>query len=213
MDVTPRATGLTDVTIPRLESMKMLIGLGLDLVSISIISTAIRKTNNIIIEIRFVASLLNNVRTLTQRMFAFTPTFRFALDLSTWKTWLSRWEERYAASDLPKQVPQDIASDYAEGVRCLNVEAYRACVVMLRRSLESAAAEKGGAGKNLLSVLQDMVDKKILSNADHALASGVRMFGNYGAHASTDKLSTVSRDDAELVLTVTRQLLKKMFPS
>src|SRR5438093_1234082 len=33
MDVTPRPTGLTDVTIPRLDTMKILIGLGLDLVS------------------------------------------------------------------------------------------------------------------------------------------------------------------------------------
>ncbi len=211
IDLTAYSTGLTDITIPRLQPMTFSKGIGLDPGTIGAISTTVRRINSVLFEVRIVAPLLNNVRTVNQRMLAFTPIFRFTVDIQTWNIWLSRWQEKYIASDLPKAVPQEIAADYAEGVRCLNAEAFRACVVMFRRSLESAATERGGTGNNLLSALQSLVERRIISTANHALATGVRMFGNYGAHPSTDQLSSVSRDDAELVLQVTRQLLKKMF--
>jgi hypothetical protein len=203
--------GLTDLTIPRLQPITFSKGIELSPGIIGAISTVARLKNTVLFEVRVLAALLNNVRTVNQRMIAFSPIFRFTLDIETWNTWLSRWQERYISSDLPKTVPQEIAADYAEGVRCLNVEAFRASVVMFRRSLESAAVERGGTGRDLLSALQSLVERRILSKANHALATGVRMFGNYGAHPSTDQLSSVSRDDAELVLQVTRQLLKKMF--
>jgi len=210
-DLTVYAGGLTDLTVPRLQPITFSKGLELDPGTIGAISTVVRGNSLVSFEVRVAATLLNDVRTVNQRMIAFTPVFRFTVDLETWNTWLSRWQERYVSSDLPKTVPQEIAGDYAEGVRCLNVEAFRGSVVMFRRSLESAAIAKGGVGKDLLSALQSLVEKKILSKANHALATGVRLFGNYGAHPSTDQLSSVSRDDAELVLQVTRQLLKKMF--
>ncbi len=204
-------TGLADATIPRNQPMTLSSGVGLDASTISAISTTVRQMSAVTFEVRFVAPLLNNVRTLNQRMFAFALPFRFTLDLSTWNVRLSRWRETYLSSDLSNTVPSEIAADFSEGARCLSVEAFRACVVMLRRSLESAANEKGGAGRNLLSKLQSLVEKRILSDADHALAQGVRIFGNYGAHPSTDQLSSVTREDAELVLQVARRLLKKMF--
>jgi hypothetical protein len=210
-DLTAYAAGLTDLTVPRLQPITFSKGLELDPGMIGAISTAVRGNNGVLFEVRVIAALLNDVRTVNQRMIAFTPIFRFTIDLETWNIWLSRWKERYISSDLPKTVPQEIAADYAEAVRCLNIEAFRASVVMFRRSLESAAIEKGGVGRDLLSALQSLVERRILSKANHALATGVRMFGNYGAHPSTDQLSSVSRDDAELVLQVTRQLIKKMF--
>lgn len=206
------ATGLADITVPRQQPMRLSSGVGLDPVTLSALSTAVRRIGSAQLAVNFSGLLLNNVRTAGQRMFGFTPSFRFSLDLDTWNLWLTRWRDAYSPSDLPTTVPPDVAVDFAEGVRCFSVEAYRGCVVLLRRSMESAATEKGGRGGNLLTKLQSLVDGKVLSGADHALASGVRMFGNYGAHPSTDGLSSVSREDAELVLQVCRQLLKKMFP-
>src|SRR2546426_9108421 len=95
IDLTTYSIGLTDFTVPHLQSMTFSKGIGLDPGTIGAISTTVRRINVVSFEVRVVAPLLNNVRTVNQRMLAFTPRFRFTVDIETWNTWLSRWQEKY----------------------------------------------------------------------------------------------------------------------
>jgi len=212
-DITDYPKGLSNIAVPRNQSSIFMSGTRLDPVTIDRFSTIARHRGAIQINVRFVGLLLNNVRTLTQRMYGFVPYFQFTIERDAWNTWLARWREAYVPSDLPSTIPEHIAADFSEGSRCLSIDSHRAAVVMLRRCLEEAAIAKGADGNRLLDLLQSLVEKKTLSVADHSLASGVRLFGNYGAHPQDDLLSSVTRDDAELVFQVTRNLLKKMFAS
>lgn len=213
VDITDYPQGLSDIAVPRAQPKSFTAGTRLDPVTVDRISTIARHKGTIQVNVRFVGLLLNNVRTLSQKMYGFVPYFQFTIERDTWNSWLTRWREAYIPSDLPSTIPDHIAADFSEGLRCLSVDSHRAAVVMLRRCLEEAAIAKGAHGTRLLDLLQSLVEKRILSQAEHSLASGVRLFGNYGAHPQDDLLSSVTRDDAELVLQVTRNLLKKMFVS
>lgn len=211
LDVTNYPSGLSDIMIPRGQPKIVMLGTPLDPLTVARIDTIARHSGAVKLNVRFVGLMLNNVRTLAQRMLGFVPYFQFTIQRDTWNSWVGRWRESYASSDLPSNVPEHVAADFSEAMRCLSVDSHRASVVMLRRCLEEAAVAKGADGTRLLDLLESLVQKKVLSTADHSLASGVRLFGNYGAHPQDDLLSTVTRDDAELVFQVTRNLLKKMF--
>jgi hypothetical protein len=118
VDITDYPQGLSDIAVPRAQPKSFTAGTRLDPVTVDRISTIARHKGTIQVNVRFVGLLLNNVRTLSQRMYGFVPYFQFTIERDTWNSWLTRWREAYIPSDLPSTIPEHIAADFSEGLRC-----------------------------------------------------------------------------------------------
>ncbi|MEM4056651.1 MAG: DUF4145 domain-containing protein [Thermoplasmatales archaeon] len=114
--------------------------------------------------------------------------------------------------DAPKNLPPEVFSDIVEASKCLNIGASKAAIVMARRALEQALIIKGAKkNDNLLDQIDDIKQKKLLSDSDAHLAHGIRYLGNYGAHPEDDLLKDVNLDDAKLAFQVVSKILKNLF--
>jgi len=65
-------------------------------------------------------------------------------------------------SQFAESVPEEVITDFHEAIKCFEVEAYRACAAMCRRSLQSAVLEHGAdAKKDLMDQIDDLSIPKI----------------------------------------------------
>ena len=150
---------------------------------------------------------------IPQKTYKLHSIFEFNVPKVVIENWMTQWMESYAQYvDLPPTIPKEVLSDYIEAVKSFNVGAYKAAVAMARRALQQALEDKGASrGKRLLDQINELRNKGILDKAIASLAHGIRQFGNYGAHPQTDLLTQVTRDDAKLVIDVTKKLLKELY--
>lgn len=112
--------------------------------------------------------------------------------------------------EIPKALPQNVIDDFEEALACSRVEAYKATVVMCRRGLETLADNLNAKGKYLSEKLEDLKKRYVIMETTYHMTSGMRQFGNYGAHPQTDLLKDVDRSEAEIVLKTAERLLKEI---
>jgi hypothetical protein len=111
----------------------------------------------------------------------------------------------------PIRCSPGVLRDAREAFAAFNASAPRAAVVMIRRALERSCNEAGAQGGSLYEKLADAHDRlKVIDKAQSQLASGMRLFGNYGAHPNDDLLDDVTADEAEVVLKIGVQVLSAM---
>ncbi|CAD6495105.1 MAG: hypothetical protein EMLJLAPB_01197 [Candidatus Argoarchaeum ethanivorans] len=119
-------------------------------------------------------------------------------------------EKRGIEIEIPEVLPKNVIDDFEEALACSRVEAYKATVVMCRRGLESLADDLTAEGKYLSEKLEDLKKQDVITKTTYHMVSGIRQFGNYGAHPQTDLLKDVDRSEAEIVLKTVERLLKEI---
>ena len=89
---------------------------------------------------------------------------------------------------VPIGLPPSILSTYkaAEKVKTIDVNAY---AILMRRLLELVCIDRKAVGKTLTLMLQDLASKGEIPDKLVDVASGLRNFGNIGAHAGSGDLS------------------------
>lgn len=112
---------------------------------------------------------------------------------------------------ISSKIPKEVRSDLDEAMNCFGVDCYKASVVMCRRTLESAMDMIGISGNTLAEKLQGSFRKGLMDNATYNACSGIRLFGNYGAHPKNDLLKQVDEFEAELVLKISSRVLSEIF--
>jgi Domain of unknown function (DUF4145) len=110
---------------------------------------------------------------------------------------------------LDVSIPKDVAEDVKEAIRCQGVGAFRACVVMCRRALETSVTSMGASGANLQRRIDDLASKGTITDVLKQFAQEVRLTGNAGAHS--DGLSDVKESDAADIMTFTSQYLMHVY--
>jgi hypothetical protein len=110
--------------------------------------------------------------------------------------------------DPPPGMDPHLVSDLSEAVACFNADAFRATVVMARRFLEALLDQRGFRGRTLLDRIRAAEAAGIANSLQVSLMSSARILGNYGAHYSDDELAQIGQPEAELVLTIVRQIVK-----
>jgi hypothetical protein len=134
------------------------------------------------------------------------------------RVWEMRYETHYPVGtpddSVDAAVPENIAADFREALRCRWVDGYNATVEMCRRALEASCLDLGA--KPRLSITQkiDWVHKqgrinKTLKNVAHK----IRLGGNRGSHPMIDPKtdSPVTPDEADAVLEFTRHYLDHVY--
>jgi hypothetical protein len=96
---------------------------------------------------------------------------------------------------LDEAIPSDVASDYIEAIKCYDVSAFKASVVMCRRALQTSVLDKGASKGNLNDQIDELCRKGIITEDIGNWSHEIRLTGNIGAHP--DGLENVTAQDAE----------------
>lgn len=110
---------------------------------------------------------------------------------------------------LSQDVPEEIASAFAEATSTLYAQCPRATVVMARRTLEAVTVDKGETNGVLADRLKALVTKGILQPELAEWAREIRVIGNTGAHY--DVLNKASMEDARDLMNFLRELLRYLY--
>lgn len=111
------------------------------------------------------------------------------------------WDEKFPASladdfsDEEKEfVPEEIAVDYQEALKCKSIGANRAACSMFRRTLQGSLLVLGADHK--LDLIKQIESLANLPTDIKDWAHQIRIFGNWGAHPDKDNLKDVTEDDS-----------------
>ena len=172
---------------------------------------------DILLKLRLVFSILMDIQQ-SKRIIKATPSFFFRLNEVIFKNLISQWYTFYLEAEaLPVTIPSQVADNYFEAVRCFNAAAYRASVVMARRTLEMALLKKGlitekeSIGDFIQREKKKQSNQRVLSDKVLDLLNAIRVFGNYGAHAWDDALNDITERDARLVIEILKEALTELF--
>ena len=121
--------------------------------------------------------------------------------LVTIKGKLNKYYPRGRANDsVDPAVPEEIATDFKEALRCLHVGSYRATVTMCRRAIQSSSKDLGAVGKNLVDQIDYLANKGKITEPLKEMAHEIRSVGNVGAHPDDDPLKDVNEQDASEIV-------------
>lgn len=106
--------------------------------------------------------------------------------------WLLVHPSGSSRGPVPGEVPTDIATDYMEAARVLDLSA-KASAALSRRCLQSILWGAGYAQKDLSkqvdAVLAEADATRALPSGIHTIVDAIRNFGNFSAHRITDQTS------------------------
>jgi hypothetical protein len=121
---------------------------------------------------------------------------------------------------LPEGIPEGIAGDFKEALRCQFVNAYSAAAEMCRRAIESSCLDLGAPYRE---VLEDMIDwledKRFINPVLKDVAHKVRLGGNRGAHpwkvgqpvAKPMPVIVIEKEHAEAIVSFTWHFLEHVY--
>lgn len=112
---------------------------------------------------------------------------------------------------VDERVQPTVAEDFKEALRCHWIKAYKACVVMCRRSVQVSVLELGAKPGRLVDQIDDLFTKGKITESLKDFAHEVRLTGNDGAHPDKDGLVDVSEGDASDIIEFTREYLHHVY--
>ena len=108
-----------------------------------------------------------------------------------------------------ERIPDKIRKDLDEAKACLTVNAFRACAGLCRRALQQACIlKKADKNKKLKEQIDELADKRIITEDLRNLAHSVRWVGNDALHPENQD---VTEEDAKEILNLTEQFMEVIF--
>ena len=114
-------------------------------------------------------------------------------------------------ASVDKTIAAGVRADFVEAQRCRSVNAYKATVVMCRRSLQASCQDLKAEGTRLIDQIDDLAAKGKITTALRDMAHDVRKLGNEGAHPDEDGLGDVIPEDADDIIEFTRQYFEHVY--
>lgn len=113
--------------------------------------------------------------------------------------------------DVAQEVPTDIRSDFSEALRCKWINAYKACVVMCRRSIQASVIALGAPDDTLVKQIDTLFKAGKITEPLKDFAHEIRLTGNDGAHPDKDGLKDVVEKDADDIIEFTKEYLHHVY--
>jgi hypothetical protein len=104
-------------------------------------------------------------------------------------------------------VPQPIADDFGEALRCRWVKAYNATAEMCRRSLQTSCDDLKAAGNGLSQQIEDLVKRGKITAPLQTMAEKIRLGGNRGAHDPRP----ITEKEADALIAFTRHYFMHVY--
>lgn len=124
----------------------------------------------------------------------------------------ARYEIHYPSGipddSVAKEVPEEIAREFSEAVRCRGVDAYDATVEMCRRALETSCLQLGADPSTAIESQIDWVANQGRITAFlQAMARKIRLAGDRGVHPGTP----LTAEEADAVIEFTREYFQNVY--
>ena len=113
------------------------------------------------------------------------------------ETAIEKFSYPFIMVNPPIDISESFKKSFIEGVKCLNVGAPFASVVMFRKCLQIIAEDKGAKGRTLKAKLEILSSSGTLTSTLDSISTIIREVGNDGAHPNEFEPSI---DDAKDIL-------------
>ena len=108
-------------------------------------------------------------------------------------------------------LPAGVLGAVQEAVTCHANGAYVATAIMVRKTLEELCRDRGAEGKHLYHRLEALRDSVILPPGFFEGLEEVRLLGNDAAHVESKTYEKVGREEAEIAIAFTKEVLKAVY--
>jgi len=108
-------------------------------------------------------------------------------------------------------IPKKVTDDYVEAIKCFDVGANKASVVMCRRALQNSAIEKGAKKGRLVDQIDELYGREIITKDVRDWTHEIRLTANIGAHPDEDGLQVVTQEEADELIKFTEEYLNYVY--
>ena len=108
-------------------------------------------------------------------------------------------------------IPQPVVAVFEEALTCHANECYVASGMLVRKTLETLCDDRGAQGKDLKDRLADLRRVVILPEALFQALDGLRLLGNDAAHVRAKTYTDVGKDEIEVAIALTKEVLKAVY--
>ena len=113
----------------------------------------------------------------------------------------------FDATDLPASVVEA----FEEAVKCHAQQCWIAGAIMIRKTLEEVCHERGAEGKNLSERIKVLGSRVVLPKELLDGLDDLRLLGNDAAHIESKVFDEVGRDELDVAIDVTKEILKATY--
>jgi hypothetical protein len=110
-----------------------------------------------------------------------------------------------------KSIPPRIAASLEEAITCCAEDAYVAAAIMIRRTLEELCEAKAAKGGNLKERISALRANVVLPAELFAAMDELRLLGNDAAHIEAKVFDAIGKDEIELSILLTKEILKAVY--
>lgn len=125
---------------------------------------------------------------------------------------------RVAASYPPEvidldstNVPENVVAALEEAIKCHANQCYIAGAIMVRKTLEELCADRGASGANLKERIGALGTKVVLPKELLDGLDDLRLLGNDAAHIESKEYDSVGREEVEVGIEFTKEVLKGVY--
>jgi hypothetical protein len=136
----------------------------------------------------------------------------FALIFFVWKG--GQLVEAYPAETIDfdaTNIPVAIQSAFEEAIKCHAQSCFVASAIMVRKTLEELCRDRGAAGGNLRERIKALGTKVVLPQELLDGLDDLRLLGNDAAHIESQEYGKVGKEEVEVGIEFTKEVLKAVF--
>jgi hypothetical protein len=104
-----------------------------------------------------------------------------------------------------------VLNAFEEAIKSHANSCFIAAAIMIRKTLEEICIERGAAGKNLYSKLQDLGGKILIPKELLEGMNELRLLGNDAAHIEAQTFSEIGKEEIEVSLDFVKEILKAVY--
>ena len=107
-----------------------------------------------------------------------------------------------------ENIPNGVLKAFEEAIKCHSNNCFTASAIMIRKTLEEICQDRGAKGKNLNLRLNDLGNKILIPKELLDGMNDLRLLGNDAAHIEAKTFNEVGKDEIEISLEFTQEILK-----
>lgn len=110
-----------------------------------------------------------------------------------------------------ENIPNGVLEAFEEAIKCHANSCFIASAIMIRKTLEEICQDRGAKGKNLNLRLNDLGDKILIPKELLEGMNDLRLLGNDAAHIEAKTFNEVGKEEIEISLEFTKEILKAVY--
>ena len=110
-----------------------------------------------------------------------------------------------------ENIPNGVLEAFEEAIKCHANSCFIASAILIRKTLEEICQDRGAKGKNLNLRLNDLGDKILIPKELLEGMNDLRLLGNDAAHIEAKTFNEVGKEEIEISLEFTKEILKAVY--